>query len=80
MKITLSNVLFFLSRFLLNNKASGVQVLPVSESGFNPYLTLVVTHNTIKSDRKMVEAFFKATQTAWAQYLKSPASTNVFYQ
>ncbi len=49
----------------------------ISESGFNPYLTVVIAHeDTIKENPTMVKAFLKATRQGWTTYLKNPKSTN----
>jgi NitT/TauT family transport system substrate-binding protein len=49
----------------------------VSESGYNPYLTVVVAHeDTLKEQPRMVKAFLKATRQGWIGYLKNSKSTN----
>jgi NitT/TauT family transport system substrate-binding protein len=49
----------------------------VSESGFNPYLTVVVAHeDTLKGQPELVKAFLKATRQGWSSYLKNPKATN----
>ena len=53
----------------------------ISESGFNPYLSVVVTHeDTIRDNPAEVEAMIKATQLGWEHYLKNPEKTNVEMQ
>jgi len=49
----------------------------VSESGFNPYLTVVVAHeDTVASNPDLVKSFLKATRQGWSSYLKNPKLTN----
>ncbi len=53
----------------------------ISESGFNPYLTVVIAHeDTVKEKPELVKAFLKATRQGWAEYLKKPEKTNVAMQ
>jgi len=49
----------------------------ISESGFNPYLTVVIAHeDTLKEKPELVKAFLTATRKGWNDYLKSPSKTN----
>ena len=49
----------------------------ISESGFNPYLTVVIAHeDTLKNESALVKKFLAGTQKGWEQYLKNSASTN----
>ena len=53
----------------------------VSDSGFNPYLTVVIVHeDTLKSDPKLVKDFVTATRAGWAGYLAHPETTNAVMQ
>jgi NitT/TauT family transport system substrate-binding protein len=53
----------------------------ISESGFNPYLTVVIAHeDTLKEKPELVKAFLKATRQGWADYLKKPQKTNAAMQ
>jgi NitT/TauT family transport system substrate-binding protein len=57
------------------------QTFPISESGFNPYLAVVIVHeDLIKEKPAMVEHFLKATREGWKQYLKDPSGTNALMQ
>ena len=49
----------------------------ISESGFNPYLTVVIAHeDTLKEQPAMVAAFLKATREGWKSYIENPRKTN----
>jgi len=53
----------------------------ISESGFNPYLTVVIAHeDTLKNEPDVVGRFLKATREGWTSYLKDGASTNLEMQ
>ena len=53
----------------------------ISESGFNPYLSVVIVHeDTLKNDATRVKQFLDATQKGWAAYLKNPHATNIEMQ
>lgn len=53
----------------------------VSESGFNPYLAVLVTHeDVIAQERSQVEAVMKGTKEGWEHYLKDPKKTNATMQ
>lgn len=53
----------------------------ISESGFNPYLTVVIVHeDTLKDQAPMVKQFLTATRAGWEAYLKSPHQTNIQMQ
>ena len=54
-----------------------VRTFPISDSGFNPYLAVVIAHeDTLKTDPGMVARFLDATRKGWEAYLKDPARTN----
>jgi NitT/TauT family transport system substrate-binding protein len=60
-------------------KRAGAQsdLFLVSESGFNPYLTVVVAHeDTLRDQPEVVKSFLKATRQGWERYLKKPKVTN----
>ena len=53
------------------------QTFLVSESGFNPYLTVLIAHeDTLKEDAVGVKSFLDATRKGWAAYLAHPENTN----
>lgn len=57
------------------------QTLMISESGFNPYLAVLVAHEDIVAQNEVeVKALVKATREGWEKYLKAPGLTNVEMQ
>lgn len=53
----------------------------LSESGFNPYLTVVIAHeDTLSAENKTVKAFLDATRKGWTAYLAHPETTNAAMQ
>lgn len=53
----------------------------ISESGFNPYLAVVIIHeDTVKNNPDLVKHFVEATQKGWKSYLAHPESTNTLMQ
>jgi NitT/TauT family transport system substrate-binding protein len=58
-----------------------VQTFLISESGFNPYLTVVITHeDVLKNNPLAVKKFLEATRLGWTEYLAHPEKTNVTMQ
>jgi NitT/TauT family transport system substrate-binding protein len=57
------------------------RTLLISESGFNPYLAVVITHeDTLKQSPDRVKRFIAATREGWKNYLQSPNKTNAAMQ
>lgn len=57
------------------------QTFLVSESGFNPYLTVVIAHeDTLLTDKNTVNSFLEATRRGWKAYLAHPEATNAAMQ
>jgi NitT/TauT family transport system substrate-binding protein len=53
----------------------------ISESGFNPYLAVVIAHeDTVKSNPDLVRKFVGATRAGWKDYLAKPETTNIVMQ
>ena len=53
----------------------------ISESGFNPYLTVVIVHeDTLKNEPDTVRKFLQATRQGWKSYLANSKATNVKMQ
>ncbi len=49
----------------------------VSESGFNPYLTVVIAHeDLVKQNPEGVKHFLNATRQGWKSYLQNSVKTN----
>ena len=62
-------------------KEQGVEVkaFSVSEAGYNPYMTVVITSESyMEENRTVVEKFVKATRAAWRDYLDDPEPTNEY--
>jgi NitT/TauT family transport system substrate-binding protein len=54
-----------------------VKVFPVSDSGYNPYTTVLATSgNLLRSDTAKARAMVEAVREGWQTYLASPAATN----
>ncbi len=54
-----------------------VKVFPISDSGYNPYTTVLATHgNPQHHDYTIALAMVAAIREGWQQYLASPAATN----
>lgn len=69
----------FSEPFVAKEKGSDPEVLMVSDIGFNPYASLLVTTETvIKEKPELVKAVVKASLEGWEQYLRSPAETNEY--
>ncbi len=67
----------FSEPFLAREKGSDPKVLMVSEIGFNPYTSLLVTtEQIIADDPELVQEMVTACQQGWQQYLRSPDATN----
>ena len=57
------------------------QTFLISESGFNPYLAVVIAHeDTLKEESSVVSKFLKATREGWKRYLHDPSKTNAQMQ
>jgi NitT/TauT family transport system substrate-binding protein len=57
------------------------QTFMISDSGFNPYLTVVVVdEKTMNTNPDLVKKFVSATQKGWRSYLKDPTATNTEMQ
>jgi NitT/TauT family transport system substrate-binding protein len=57
------------------------RTLLISESGFNPYLAVVIAHEDLLKDHpERVKRFIAATREGWKAYLQSPDRTNVAMQ
>lgn len=57
------------------------QTFLISESGFNPYLVVVIAHeDTVKNEASETKRFIDATRKGWESYLKNPKKTNIEMQ
>jgi NitT/TauT family transport system substrate-binding protein len=62
---------------LARGKGVEPSVFLISESGFNPYVGLVITNDRLlQSDPKLVEDFTAAVVEGWTSYLADPAAAN----
>ena len=75
-----SQQVFITSEPLLAQKNQvHVSVFPVSEEGYNPYLTVVATRKAyLEKNRDQVKAFIQAIREGWKTYLETPEETNRF--
>ena len=71
----------FRNQLLHGREKLNPQTFLISESGFNPYLTVVIVHeDTLKSDPEMVKGFVEATRLGWEGYVAHPETTNALMQ
>lgn len=62
---------------LAEEKGVTVKTLMLSEIGFNPYAScLVTTGKTVKEKAELVKRMTEACREGWQKYLESPAETN----
>src|SRR5690606_2066964 len=64
-------------------RESGVPVkaFSIAESGFNPYMTVLVTSAAyMKKNGEIVEKLVRATRAGWQAYLADPVPTNQHMQ
>ncbi|MFO1003737.1 MAG: ABC transporter substrate-binding protein [Planctomycetaceae bacterium] len=68
----------FSEPFVAPKKREGIlKVLMVSDIGFNPYASVLVTTETVIKQRPdLVQAVVSASVKGWEQYLADPAKTN----
>lgn len=63
--------------FLAEKNGVPVHVMMVSDTGFNPYCSVLITkESTIKQKPELVKKMVKASIKGWEQYLKSPNTTH----
>jgi NitT/TauT family transport system substrate-binding protein len=67
----------FSEPFVATKAGGDPHCLMVSDLGFNPYTSVLVTSNRlIQSDPELVERMVQATVRGWHKYLEDPATTN----
>jgi len=67
----------FSEPFVAKEKGGDPKVLMVSEIGFNPYASvLVTTEKVIREQPELVRKVVAASVTGWQQYLENPDATN----
>jgi NitT/TauT family transport system substrate-binding protein len=76
---TISQQCFVTSEPLLAKKMGlKTKTFLVSDSGFNPYTTVLVTHRSRLTENKAeVLNVVKAVRAGWTKYLKDPTATNL---
>ena len=63
--------------FVARQRGGDPRVLMVSDLGFNPYTSVLITRpEVIRDSPELVQAMVTATVTGWQQYLKSPQQAN----
>jgi NitT/TauT family transport system substrate-binding protein len=59
------------------HKGADVQVFPVSDAGYNPYTTVLVTSgDSLRKDPERSKAMVAAVREGWRKYLDDPQPTN----
>ena len=67
----------FSEPFVAREKGGDPQVLMVSEIGFDPYASLLITtEDVIAESPELVQKVVRASVSGWQQYLQSPAAVN----
>ena len=66
----------FSEPFLAEQQGGDPHVLMVSELGFNPYASLLITRSdTVDAQPQLVAAMVRASKQGWQTYLESPEKT-----
>ena len=67
----------FSEPFIAEQQGGDPHVLMVSELGFNPYASLLITRSdTMEANPQLVAAMVRASKHGWQTYLESPEKTN----
>ena len=67
----------FSEPFIAKQQGGDPHVLMVSELGFNPYASLLITRSdTVDAKPQLVAAMVRASKQGWQTYLESPEKTN----
>ena len=67
----------FSEPFIAEQQGGDPHVLMVSELGFNPYASLLITRSdTVAAKPELVAAMVRASKQGWQMYLASPEKTN----
>ena len=67
----------FSEPFIAEQQGGDPHVLMVSELGFNPYASLLITRSdTVAAKPELVAAMVRASKQGWQTYLESPEKTN----
>ena len=69
----------FSEPFVARREGADPHVLMVSEIGFNPYTSLLVTHGeTITDQEELVTKVVRASRRGWQDYLANPETVNAY--
>lgn len=69
----------FSEPFVARREGADPHVLMVSEIGFNPYTSLLVTHGeTISGQEELVAKVVRASRRGWQDYLANPKTVNAY--
>jgi NitT/TauT family transport system substrate-binding protein len=69
----------FSEPFVARREGADPHVLMVSEIGFNPYTSLLVTHGeTISGQEELVAKVVRASRRGWQDYLAHPKTVNAY--
>ncbi len=69
----------FSEPFVARREGADPHVLMVSEIGFNPYTSLLVTHGeTITGQEDLVAKVVRASRRGWQDYLANPETVNAY--
>lgn len=64
-------------KFSGNQPPIDVEILPIADTGFDPYEAVVAVHkDTIESSKEEVQKFQRAITRGWTSYLADPKLTN----
>ncbi len=67
----------FSEPFVAQQQGASTRNLMVSDLGFNPYTSILVTSNQqLEKDRDLVHRMVRASIRGWQQYLEDPAAVN----
>lgn len=71
----------FSEPFVARRQGADPRVLMLSDLGFNPYTSLLVTHERLIRDQpELVRKMTRAVERGWRKYLASPDQTNALIQ
>ena len=66
---------------IFKSKGLDVKALNVSETGFNPYTSVLICSENLKSNKSdLVEKMKRASVKGWLSYLKNPQETNTYIE
>lgn len=67
----------FSEPFVAKQQGGDPKVLMVSDVGFNPYTSCLISHDEfVKSEPELVRGMVQASIRGWQRYLQQPAATN----